>query len=140
MSLKTSAFNSVTHRDFIEKQFLESFKILMLHAVLDSILSISSLKFDLFSNIMRRHLTDADSPMRTPLTLRYDGLVFFFLMKQTRYILSSYCSSLFDVIGNNNTIFQYFFPINFWLYFQYYEKNRGKCHRCTGLLDNCHYQ
>ena len=107
--LKTSAFNSVT-LVFIGKQFPISFKILMLHAILESILLISSLKFNFLSNIIPRYLTDDDSPLFTPLTLRYDGICAF-LMEQTRYILSSYFSSLIDVIGSNNIIFQYFFQI-----------------------------
>ena len=84
----------------------------MLHAILESILLISSLKFNLLSSIIPRYLTDDDSPMFTSLTLRWDG-VRVFLMEQTRYIQSSYCSSLIDVIGSNNIVFQYFFPNNF---------------------------
>ena len=58
---------------FIGKQFLISFKILMLHAILESILLISSLKFNLLSSNIPRYL-----PMFTSLTLRRDGVRAFF--------------------------------------------------------------
>ena len=54
-----------------------SFKILMLHAILDSFLLISSLKFYLLSNILPRYLLDEVSPIFTTLTLRYDEVRFF---------------------------------------------------------------
>ena len=73
----------------------------MLHAILDRILSICSFKFNLLSNFIPRYLTDDDYPIFTPLTFRYDGLRTF-LTDQIRYILSSYCSSLIDVIGSYN--------------------------------------
>ena len=84
MWLKTSAFNSVTLA-FIGKQFLISFKILMLHAILESILLISSLKFYLLSSIIPRYLTDDDSPMFTSLILRWDGVRAFFDGANTIY-------------------------------------------------------
>ena len=69
----TRSFKSIA-LVFIGKQFLFSFKILMLHASLDSILLISSIKFKFFPNIITRYLTNDDSPMITPLVLRYDGV------------------------------------------------------------------
>ena len=77
----------------------------MLHAILDSILLISSLKFNLLSKIIPTNFSD--SLMFTPLTLRYDEVRAF--IEQTRYILSSYFLSLIDVIGSINTFLQYFF-------------------------------
>ena len=69
----------------------------MLHAILESILLISSLKFSLLSKTIPGYLTDDDSPIFTPLTLRYDGVRAPFDGANT-IILSSYCSSLIDVI------------------------------------------
>ena len=41
----------------------------MLQAILDSSHLISSLRFNLFSNIMPKYLTDDDSPMFSPNTV-----------------------------------------------------------------------